>query len=179
VEGLRSMSLSSAVLRGLPLAGIGGAGSGSGAGDGGLRSRAPRRAVMSPGCADPSESISRTSMRSRVPPDCARPHQRVFSPEHKRTEGRAPRFVALSLQYKWRTTWGISMNRCWAKTKFLGSGASLTASPLLVQLSLIGKSHRKRVMRRVAMHPRAFEPGSRQHIWRGGSLPPGCSWQQP
>ena len=25
---------------------------------------------------------------------------------------------------------------------------------------------------------RAAEPESRQHIWRGGSLPPGYSWQQ-
>jgi hypothetical protein len=28
------------------------------------------------------------------------------------------------------------------------------------------------------VHPRALEPGSRQHIERGGSLPPGYSWQQ-
>jgi hypothetical protein len=53
------------------------------------------------------------------------------------------------------------------------------------QLSIISKSHRKKVVPRLlkkysamlAVHPRpltrAFEPGTRQHIWRGGSLPPG------
>jgi hypothetical protein len=25
----------------------------------------------------------------------------------------------------------------------------------------------------LALHPRALEPGARQHIWHGGSLPPG------
>jgi hypothetical protein len=29
----------------------------------------------------------------------------------------------------------------------------------------------------LAAHPRALEPGRRQHIWRGGSLAPGYSWQ--
>jgi hypothetical protein len=29
-----------------------------------------------------------------------------------------------------------------------------------------------------AVHPRALEPGTRQNIWHGGSLPPGYSWQQ-
>jgi hypothetical protein len=31
---------------------------------------------------------------------------------------------------------------------------------------------------RVAVHSEALEPGSRRHIWRRGSLPPGYSWQQ-
>jgi hypothetical protein len=30
----------------------------------------------------------------------------------------------------------------------------------------------------LAVHPRALELGSRQHIRRCGSLPPGYSWQQ-
>jgi hypothetical protein len=32
---------------------------------------------------------------------------------------------------------------------------------------------------RVVVHPRALELRSRHHILRGGSLPPGLSWQQP
>ena len=34
-------------------------------------------------------------------------------------------------------------------------------------------------LRRVAVHPRTLELGSRQRVWRGGLLPPGYSWQQP
>jgi|AntAceMinimDraft_1070359.scaffolds.fasta_scaffold187963_1 hypothetical protein len=51
----------------------------------------------------------------------------------------------------------------------------LRASTPLEQLSFIWNSHLNEVVRRVAEHPRAFEPGSRQHILRGGSLTPGYS----
>ena len=59
---------------------------------------------------------------------------------------------------------------CASFPPFLGS---IAMSPLYVARWQMRARHD-----RMAVHPRAFEPGSRHHTWHGGLLPPGYSWQQ-
>jgi hypothetical protein len=92
------------------------------------------------------------------------------------------------VSYKSRyITEGFNKFRCWLKRKLwdLRGDGDFSALPSgTVEYNLEETSGKKGESAALvnfailAVHPSAFEPGTRQHIWRGGSLPRGYSWQQ-